>query len=252
MIEEAAVRLDTAYLEGRLVPLVLHGASLDDAYAVQEALVARRVARGERVAGMKMGLTSRAKMRQMGVDTPIYGALTDAMLVSDGAVLEPAHFVQARIEPEICFRLRADLAGPVTSAEALRAVDAACAALEVLDSRYEDFKFDLSNVVADNASGARVVLGDRWTSVRDLRLETLGIVLEVNGKTAEVASSAAVYDHPARSLAELATLMSRRGQTLRAGWIVMTGGATAAVPFRSGDHVRVRVESIGSASVRML
>ena len=125
--------------------------TLEDAYAVQKALIARRLERGERRVGMKMGFTSRAKMVQMGINDMIWGRLTDRMVVEEGGTISLGHYVHPRVEPEIAFLLRRKLEGKVTAAEALEAVDAVAPAMEIIDSRYKDFKFSLEDVVADNA-----------------------------------------------------------------------------------------------------
>ncbi|MBM3464764.1 MAG: 4-oxalocrotonate decarboxylase [Armatimonadetes bacterium] len=246
VLNSLARRLHDAARNNHLVAPSDEVATLDHAYAVQEALIALRVAGGERVVGWKMGFTSRAKMRQMGVDAPILAALTDAMRVEDGATVRG--LVQPRVEPEVCFLLGSPLEGPCGAAEALRAVVGVCAGLEVLDSRYADFKFDLANVIADNASAAAFVLGPAWLPVGTL--DNLGIVLEVNGRVKECASSAAVLDHPAKSLAVLAGMLAARGKRLEAGDIVLTGGATVAVPMAPGDEVCGRIEGLGAVRVR--
>lgn len=220
--------------------------TIERAYEVQAIAVGRRLERGERAVGMKMGLTSQAKMEQVGVREPIFGRLTDAMLVSDGGSISMSELIHPKIEPEIAFILKHDLRGPVTSAQAALAVAGACAALEVIDSRYRDFKFTLADVIADNTSASRFVLGSAVVPIVSLDLGNLGIVLEVNGVISEVASSAAVLDNPLRALAALATMLARRGEFLREGEIVLSGGATAAVEFRPGDHVRAEVERIGA------
>ena len=253
-IESLARLLDDAVLEARLVPMLTQqggqALSLEDAYAVQLALIGRRQKRGERVVGMKMGLTSRAKMRQMGVDTPIYGHLTDRMQVEDGGVIPVSRLCHPRIEPEIAFLLKADLRGPVTAAQALAAVAGVCPALEIVDSRYQDFRFALEDVVADNASAAYFVLGSTLTGVEGLRMDCLGMVMQVNGVVVETGSSAAVYDHPARSLAEQANMLARHGKSLSAGQIVLSGGATAAVELHRGDTVTVSIDGLGMAWCR--
>lgn len=251
--EGLAVLLDGAARDGRRVPQITidHAElSVDEAYAIQEASINRRLARGERVVGMKMGLTSRAKMRQMGVYTPIYGHLTDAMLESDGALIAMAHFSQPRVEPEIAFVLGADLHGPTSTAQALGAVSGVCIALEILDSRYADFAFTLPDVVADNASSAKFILGNRLVDANNVEVGCLGMVMTLAGGRIEVGSSAAICEHPARSLTALANMLAVRGKHLEAGQIVLTGGATAAVPIRRGDWVRLEVESLGTVSFR--
>lgn len=221
------------------------------AYFVQEASVALRIGRGERLVGMKMGLTSRAKMEQMGVHEPIYGRLTTSMVVNDGAAIRMGELLHPRVEPEIAFILGDDIEGPVTPAAALAAVAGCAAAIEIIDSRFKDFKFTLPDVIADNTSAVRFVLGSALVPVELTNLGNLGIIMEINGRTVETGSSAAVLDNPARSLAELANMLARRGEILRAGQVILSGGATAAHAVGAGDRVRVIVDEIGTCECRM-
>ena len=220
--------------------------SLDDAYAVQKKMIALRISRGERRVGMKMGFTSRAKMVQMGVSDMIWGRLTDKMLVEDGGRISKAKFVHPRAEPEIAYLLKAPLAGPVTPAQALAAVEAIAPAIEIIDSRYDNFKFSLEDVVADNASSSAFVIGN-W-SKPDIDCSNLGMILEVDGRAAQVGSSAAILGNPARSLAAASRMVAEHGERLEAGWIVMAGGATEAVALTAGTSVRNTVEKLGSVS----
>lgn len=253
-LQRLAEVVDTAALTATEIAMLTgegREIAIDDAYGIQSASIARRLERGERAVGMKMGLTSRAKMEQVGVHEPIYGVLTSSMIVNDGGIVRLEEHCHPRVEPEIAFILRTDLRGPVTPVQALAAVEGACAALEVIDSRYRDFKFTLPDVIADNTSAARFVLGSTLVPVEGLNLANLGIIFEINGRIVETGSSAAVLEHPARSLAELANMLARRGEYLRAGQIVLSGGATAAVELESGDHVRAIVEEIGTAELRV-
>lgn len=238
--------LDDAMRHGKLLDGLPETLTLADAYAVQKSWLLLREQRGEQQIGWKMGLTSRAKMQQMNLDSPIRGFLTDAMLLTDGATL-PDTLQQPRVEPEICFIMKRDIIGPVSPAQALAAVDGVCPALEIIDSRYKDFKFNLPNVVADNTSAAFVVLGSTLSPAEGL--DSLGIVLECDGRVVETASSAAIYDHPARSLAQLINMLVPHG--LGAGDIVMSGGATAAVPLKGLRMVRVCIERLGTATLRI-
>lgn len=226
--------------------------TMEVAYDVQAASVARRIERGERLIGMKMGLTSRAKMEQMGVHEPIFGRLTSSMALNNGAVVQHSTLIHPRIEPEVAFLLNRDLIGPVTPAEALRSVEGVCAALEIIDSRYRDFKFTLPDVVADNTSAVLFVLGDVVKPADAVNLGNLGIVMEINGNPVEIGSSSAILDHPARSLAALATMLARRGESLQAGQVVLAGGATAAVAIKPGDHIRALVDELGTVEVRIV
>ncbi len=252
-IDAFAARLDEAVLSMTATPKLTAttAVSLSDGYVIQRAGIALRKLRGDDLVGMKMGLTSRAKMVQMGVDVPIYGHLTKSMILDDGGIVRRAHHIHPRVEPEVAYILAKDLEGPVTPAQALLAVDGCCCALELIDSRYEKFQFTLEDVVADNASSSRFVLGN-VIKPREFDCGNLGMILEKNGVIVEIGSSAAIYEHPARSLAALVNQLALVGEKLHAGMIVMTGGATAAVALDVGDVVRVRVDGLGSAGFSVI
>lgn len=220
--------------------------SLEDAYTIQKKMIGLRISRGERRVGMKMGFTSRAKMVQMGVSDMIWGRLTDKMLVEDGGRISKSKYVHPRAEPEIAYLLKAPLAGPVTPAQALAAVEAIAPAIEIIDSRFDNFKFSLEDVVADNASSSGFVIGN-W-SKPDIDCSNLGMILEVDGRAAQVGSSAAILGNPARSLAAASRMVAEHGERLEAGWIIMAGGATEAVALTAGVSVRNTVEKLGSVS----
>ena len=215
----------------------------DEGYAIQSASIQRRIARGEKRVGIKMGFTSRAKMIQMGIDDMIWGRLTDGMVIEDGDTISMANYVHPRVEPEIAFLLKRGLGWPVTAAEALAAVEAVAPAMEIIDSGYRAFKFDLGDVVADNASSTGFVLGP-WQKA-DVDLSNLGMILEMNGRPAQIGSSAAILGNPVRALVAGARLSAQAGEPLQAGWIVMAGGATAAEALKVGDYVRNAVQHLG-------
>lgn len=220
--------------------------SLDDAYNIQAASIQRRLDRGEKRNGMKMGFTSRAKMVQMGLNDMIWGRLTDQMMVEDGDTISIKNYVHPRVEPEIAFLLKRPLGYPCTSAEALSAVDGVAPAMEIIDSRYRNFKFSLEDVVADNASSSSFVVGP-WCPP-DSSLDNLGMVLEFNGRPVQIGSSAAILGHPVRSLVAAARLTAQSNERLEAGWIIMAGGATAAEALRPGVHVRNTVQGLGAVA----
>lgn len=236
---------DTAALTAGEIPQFTQTMELgiEDAYAVQAMSVARRVARGEKRVGMKMGLTSRAKMVQMGVSDVIWGRLTDAMRVEEGGSISMRRYVHPRVEPEIAFLLKAPLAGEVSNAEALAAVAAVAPALEIIDSRYQDFKFALADVIADNSSSSGFVLGN-WADP-GVDFGNLGIVMEMDGRPVQIGSSAAILGHPIRSLVAAARMVARAGERLEPGSIVLAGGATAAHPLVAGMAVKCHFEALG-------
>jgi 2-oxo-3-hexenedioate decarboxylase len=244
-IESIARRLDDAAQRVQAIaqPEGADAPRLDEAYAVQAALVACRLRRGAKRIGMKMGFTSRAKMQQMGLSELIWGRLTSDMVCEEGGALAFDRFIHPRIEPEVCYLLRKPLAGVVTLLEALDAVEAVAPALEVIDSRYRDFRFSLADVIADNASSAGVVIGPWQRPERDVA--NLGIVLTIDGRAAQVGTTAAILGHPLRSLVAAARLVAAAGERLEPGSLVMAGGATAAVELRPGAAVSAEFQGLG-------
>ncbi len=248
-IAALARTVDDAAMKARAIAQLSSGKgriSVDEGYEIQAAAFARRLDRGERQVGVKMGFTSRSKMIQMGISDMIWGRLSDAMLVEDGGEIDLANYVHPRVEPEIAFLLGAPLEGPITAVEALAAVEAVAPAMEIIDSRYRNFKFSLSDVVADNCSSSGFVVG-AWQNP-DADLSNLGMVMEFNGRPVQIGSSGAILGHPVRSLVAAARLSTGAGEPLEAGWIIMAGGATAAEALRPGLHVRNEVQELGSVA----
>lgn len=244
-----AKTLDQAALHARTTPQISFQTQLTlaQAYEVQRLAIAERVKRGAKRAGVKMGFTSRAKMVQMGIDDMIWGRLTSDMVVEEGGVTDFARYVHPRVEPEIAFLLKKPLVGDVTPMQAMEAVEAMAPALEIIDSRYDNFKFSLEDVVADNASSSGFVTG-AWARP-DMDCSNLGLVLRFNGLPLQIGSTAAILGHPARALAAAARFAAEAGEPLQPGWIVMAGGATAAEAMNPGPgsalHVEMEMEKIG-------
>lgn len=243
-IARFAQAVDQAAHSARAVPQFGDTLSVEDAYAIQSASIARRLGRGERRIGMKLGFTSRAKMIQMGVHDMIWGRLTDAMIEEEGGVVNMTRFIHPRVEPEIAFLIGTPLAGVVTPLQAQTALAGVAPAMEIIDSRYENFKFSLADVVADNASSSGLVVGS-WQRPRQA-IENLGMVMSFDGHPLQIGSSAAILGHPIRSLVAAARLVAEAGETLSPGDIVLAGAATAAEAVRAGVHVRLEVQNLGA------
>jgi 2-oxo-3-hexenedioate decarboxylase len=224
--------------------------TLEQGYDVQLALRDLHIADGAQVVGAKLGLTSRAKQAQMGQSAPVHGFLTDAMRLDAGEPLEAASLGQPRVEPEIAFVIGRDLYGPrVSATEVLGATEAVCPALEILDSRYPDYKFTLPDVVADNTSAGRFVLGATLTRPVGIDLRLVGCAFERNGALAGTAAGAASLGHPAAAVAALVRELARRGEVLPAGSVVMSGGLTEAVPLAAGDVAVARFDRLGTVEL---
>lgn len=242
-IKALAQRVDDAARYAKEIPQLAERITLEDAYAVQKASMALRYARGERQVGIKMGFTSRAKMVQMGVHDMIWGRLTDGMIVEDGGPTSFRRYVHPRIEPEVAFLLKARLAGTLTPMQALSAVEAIAPAIEIIDSRYQAFKFSLTDVVADNSSSSGFVVGP-WHRP-ELDFSNLGLVVTINGNPVLVGSTAAILGHPLRSLVAAARFAAEADEPLQPGWIVMAGGATHAEVLAPGMWVECEIQSLG-------
>ena len=225
----------------------------DDAYAIQDAILQRKLSSGRSVAGLKAGLTSFAKMRQMGVDSPVFGFMTDDYAVPHGGEVRTSELIHPKVEPEIAFVLKKALKGPGCHiAAVLEATDFVLPGIEVIDSRYQDFKFDLKSVIADNTSASRFVVGGSPTRLNGLDLRTVGIVLEKNGEPVSFGAGAAVLGHPATAIAMLANHLGARGREIPAGTLILSGGITEAVPVQAGDHISLRIQGMGSTSLRFI
>lgn len=255
-IERLAAHLDAAETERREVHKITDDypdMDWEDAYAIQDALRALKEARGVRVAGLKMGLTSHAKMRQMGVVDPVYGFITDYGAVADGGEIDTQRLIHPKVEAEIAFVTKRPLKGPGCHiGSVLAATDFILPAVEIIDSRYENFRFDLKSVIADNTSSARYVLGGTYRNAEGIDLKNLGVVMEKNGEVVAMASGAAVLGHPAQSVAMLANMLGARGREIPAGTLILTGGVTEAVAVAAGDNVTVRYQHLGSVSMRFV
>jgi 2-oxo-3-hexenedioate decarboxylase len=252
-IDSAARHLLDAEAERRdITPITDDWAELDIAtgYRVQDALIEDKVANGHTVVGVKLGLTSRAKQKRMGIDSPLTAVLTDKMYLEAGVPVDFSRFIHPRIEPEIVFVMEEDLTGPgITAARALAAVRSVHAGFEVIDSRYKDFKFTLPDVIADNASSAGFYIGGIALDPFDLDLQLEACLVRVNGQVVYTATGAAVQGHPAEALALAANSLAARGRSIRAGDIVLTGGLTDAVFVNPGDQISAEFTSLGTIVV---
>lgn len=245
-LHQLAIQLDQAAATATSIEQLslTHAISIGDAYEIQQHSIEQRLSRGERLVGYKMGFTSRAKMLQMAVDELIWGRLTDAMIIADGATIKLANYVHPRAEPEIAFILKAPLSGLVTRDQALAAVAAIAPAIEVIDSRYQNFKFSLSDVIADNCSSAGFVIG-QWSDP-SVEIGELMMSLQIDGFEVDSGLSSAILDHPINSLVEAARCIGDSGQQLEPGQIILAGAATAAVALQPHQRINVEITSLGS------
>lgn len=222
----------------------------DEGYRIQDAVRELREKRGERVIGVKMGLTSRAKQQTMKVDRPIVGWVTDVMRVSGDEPLPADRFIHPRAEPELFFRLGTDLSGSsVTREDAASAVALVCAGVDIIDSRYDGYSFTLPDVTADSASAAGFVFGPVLRSLSEVDLELESVIVEVDGAIVDSATGAAILGHPLDAVVSGVHLLAERGHGLRAGDWVLAGAMTDAVPVTGSQSLAFHWGSLGSIHI---
>lgn len=225
--------------------------SLGDAYLVQQRFIERRLQAGESVIGKKIGLTSRAVMNMLGVDQPDFGQLLSGMLYNDGESVPVSSLIAPRAEGEIAFVLKRDLIGPgLTAADVLAATEGVMACFEVVDSRIADWKIQIQDTVADNASCGVFVLGNQLVSPRGLDLSLVGMALEKNGELVATGAGAASLGHPVNAMVWLANKLGSLGIPLKAGEVILSGSLAALVPVKAGDCLHMSLGGLGSCTVR--
>ena len=220
------------------------------AYEAQRLFVGNRVDGGDPAIGAKLGMTSRIKRAMFGVDQPVSGWLTAGMVLSHGQPVPLEQLIHPQAEPEIAVLLGKEPTWPATVTSVLSAIEAVFAAIEIIDSRFEDFRYRLADVIADNVGAARVALGSRACTVStagDLRL--IGCVFRSRGEVVGTAAGAAVMGHPAAAVAWLVNALATRGEQLSAGSIVLTGGLTAPVALGRGGAVTAEFDGLGSVEI---
>lgn len=252
-LSEALLAAEAARASIEPLTATLPALTVEQAYQVQLASVRARVAKGRRVIGKKIGLTSKAMQDLLGVREPDYGHLLDDMLLMEGEPCPRAALLLPKVEGEVAFVLKSRLRGPgVHVADVLRATEGVMASLEIVDSRIRDWKIKLADTVADNASSARFVLGSRLLPVEDLDLRRIGMYLEKNGQVVNSGAGVAVWGHPAAAVAWLANKLAAFDVALEAGEVVLSGAVTAAVDVAAGDVVEAHFDRLGSVAVRFV
>lgn len=252
-VSAAANSLLEAYQTGApIAPLreTYPGMTLDDAYAIQAAQEEAFAAKQGPVTGRKIGLTSVAMQKQLGVDSPDFGFFTAAMSHGDNATVPAASFISPKVEPEFAFRLSKDLQGPgVTVADVREAIESVHPAIEIIDSRIADWNIRLVDTVADNASCGAVVIGETPLDVTPEQLTEVACSLVINGETTGSGTGADVLDDPAAPVAWLANLLGEHGQKLAAGDWILPGSFCGAAPVESGSTATADFGELGSVTV---
>lgn len=247
--KEFAKNLDDAFLNAEAIEQLSFKSpfSEDEAYQIQEELLQRRYDRGEKFVGVKLGFTSKAKMAQMGVKDLIFGRLTNKMLVQNGGKLRFDDYIHPRAEPEICFITKKEINREVSMEEVKEFIGSVAAAIEVIDSRYEDFQFSLEDVIADNCSSAAFVVGESQSV--EIPLGDLEMEMKFEFQKMTEGNSVAILGNPWESVIAAARLASKYNQVIPAGSYILAGAATSAIFLREKENVLVSVESLGGCEL---
>ena len=253
--ERAAANLrDARVRRAAIAPFTDESGELNEAwgYDVQALDLQQRLSSGEQTVGLKLGLTSEAKQRRMGIDRPIVGFLTAPMLLSaDSVAGHLAEWIQPRIEPEIAFTTSRPIAEALDLAGAIQVVASVGVAAEIIDSRFVGYRFRLPDVVADNTSAAGLLIGPMLPLDDPHALPTAACTVHVDGELVHQATGAAILGHPLEAVVRLSHHLARRGEVLPAGSVVLAGALTDAVPLQVGSKYDLEIEGLGRIEVRV-
>ncbi|CRK81509.1 2-keto-4-pentenoate hydratase [Neobacillus massiliamazoniensis] len=222
------------------------GLTLEDAYEIQKMNIIKDLQSGEQFVGWKMGLTSLAKQQSVGVNQPIYGRLLKSMKMIDGE-LSLEGLIHPRVEPEFAFLINKRLEGAnVSEKDVWQATECIIPAVEIIDSRYRDFSFNLIDVVADNASSAKFLLSEQAFSPSQFQWEKVQVTMKLNERKVQEGKGSAVMGHPVRSVVELVKMLHSSGLCIEPGMVVLTGGITEAIHVSSGDLLEVEFDKFST------
>lgn len=213
-----------------------------DAYQIQELGIQHRLAQAETRIGYKMGLTSEGKRKQMNLDSPLYGELTNKMQIVNSSIFNITPLIHSKIEPEVAFRVKTTLKGKISYQQAIDSISEVCATMEILDSRYTQFKyFSMEDVIADNSSSSHFVLGNWIPFTSPKQLEGARLEMFVNDTLSQSGDAKEISGDPIQSLVQLCELLHENGRELPAGHIVLAGAATAAVELKPNQKIELKV-----------
>lgn len=223
-----------------------------DGYAIQQELVPLLLADGDRVVGHKVGVTSAAMQKMIGIDTPDYGPVLSSTVYRDGDAIPLDRFIAPKVEAEIVFVLGSRLQGPgITPTDVAPAIAGAAAAMEIVDSRIADWRIKLADTVADLASNGAVAVSSRLVPLAGLDTRLIGMTFTRNGELVDTGAGAAALGDPLAVVAWLANVLGEAGVALEPGHLIMTGALHAAVPLNAGDVFRAEFDRLGPVTIRV-
>lgn len=252
-IQKAAVQLAKAEKDKLPIPpftTLMPEISVEDAYGIQLLQIKEKLQQGAEIKGLKIGLTSKVMQDMFNVRTPDYGHVLDSMVYDEDQAVNMDNFIQPKVEFEIAFILKEDLAGPgVTQEDVMAATDYVVPAIEIIDSRIENWQFKFEDTVADNGSSAGAILGKKRSSLTAVDLAAVEMTVYRNGERFDSAKGEAVMGHPAKAVAWLANAVAEYGIMLRAGQFILAGALSKAVPFKEEDVFKADFSELGEVAI---
>lgn len=229
---------------------------MDDAYAVQAALIEAKLATGRKKIGWKIGLTSKAMQSALNIDIPDSGVLFDDMLFENRSTVRPGRFIQPRIEAEIAFIMKAPLVGETVSRDdVIAATDYIAPAIEILDTRIMRKDPDtgaarkITDTISDNAANAGIVLGDSRHGIDAADMRWVGAITMRNGEVEETGLGAGVLNDPAKGVVWLARRLAGYGQRIEAGHIILSGSFIRPIECPPNTHIQADYGPFGSVEI---
>lgn len=255
LIDSLAQELMDAEKSGKAITRISErypNITFDEAVSINHKIMENNIAQGTRVIGKKIGLTSKSIQQQAGVFEPDLGYVYDNGVINNGGVLDSSKLIVPSAETEIAFVLKKDLLGPVVlPVDVIKATEGILPALEIIDTRYGVWNFAITDTVADNASYARIVLGNTLTPIEDIDLSLLGMVTWKNGEILCTGAGGAVMGNPIHAVTWLANKMIEYGDPLRKGEIILSGAFTGAYPIEKGDVIEAKFDRVGSVMLKV-
>lgn len=255
-INQIAQNLLNAELNKRIIPQITltHRSPISEieAYKIQKVLLEKKISAGNKIVAPKLGLTSKPKMEQMQLEHPIYGFVFDYMMIEANSSIDYTDYIHPKVEPEIGIILQEDMRGPgITRSDVLENIAYVVSCIEIIDSRYENYQFDLADVIADNTSASGAIFSRQHVHPNLVDLVNEKVTLTLNGEVVAEGSGKEVVGHPADALVFLINQLGEQGETVKAGETIMTGGLTPAVPLSPGDVIEAKYSTLGNLKINV-
>lgn len=224
--------------------------SIEDAYKIQEINTKRRLSMGNRIIGRKIGLTSEVVQKQLGVDQPDFGNIYANMVVMEGETIELKGLIQPKVEVELAVVLKKDLPHlDSTLLDVIAAIDYVLIAIEVVDSRINNWDIRIEDTIADNASSALIVLGQRPYQLSEIDMLNTKMSLLADGREVSQGVGRNCLGNPLIATRWLAQTMAKMGTPIKAGEVILTGALGPMSAVTEPTSYTAKFDSYGELTI---